>query len=60
MIATVYGLFHDVLDTLAGATLAIAVVAAHRYLSGGGLQERWHYADRQWTRWRCRRIIPAF
>ena len=40
MSATVYGLFHYVFDTLAGAALAIAVVAAHRYLSGGGLQER--------------------
>ena len=35
MIATVYGRFHYVLNTLAGAALAIAVVAAHRYLSGG-------------------------
>ena len=34
MIATVYGRFHYVLDTLAGAALAIAVVAAYRYLSG--------------------------
>ena len=33
MIATVYGRFHYVLDTLAGAALAIAVVAAYRYLS---------------------------
>ena len=37
MIATVYGRFHYVLDTLAGAGLAIAVVAAYRYLSGGGV-----------------------
>ena len=35
MIATVYGRFHYVLDTLAGAGLAIAVVVAYRYLSGG-------------------------
>jgi membrane-associated phospholipid phosphatase len=34
MIATVYGRFHYVLDALAGAALAIAVVVAHRYLSG--------------------------
>jgi len=33
MIATVYGRFHYVLDTLAGAALAIAVVTAYRYLS---------------------------
>ena len=33
MIATVYGRFHYLLDTLAGAALAIAVVAAYRYLS---------------------------
>jgi len=33
MIATVYGRFHYVLDTLAGAALAIAVVAAYRCLS---------------------------
>ena len=37
MIATVYGRFHYVLDTLAGAALAIAVVVAYRYLSGDGL-----------------------
>ena len=36
MIATVYGRFHYVLDTLAGAALAIAVVVAYRYLSGDG------------------------
>ena len=35
MLATVYGRFHYVLDTLAGAVLAFAVVAAYRYLSGG-------------------------
>ena len=40
MIATVYGRFHYVLDTLAGAALAIAVVMAYRYLSGGGTGER--------------------
>ena len=32
MVATVYGRFHYVLDTLAGAALAIAVVAAYRFL----------------------------
>jgi len=32
MIATVYGRFHYLIDTLAGAALAIAVVMAHRYL----------------------------
>ena len=37
MIATVYGRFHYVLDALAGAGLAIAVVVAYRYLSGGWL-----------------------
>jgi hypothetical protein len=35
LIATVYGRFHYVLDTLAGATLAIVVVVAYRCLSGG-------------------------
>jgi membrane-associated phospholipid phosphatase len=40
MIATVYGRFHYVLDTLAGAGLAIAVVVAYRYLSGGVPGER--------------------
>ena len=35
MVATVYGRFHYVLDTLAGAALAIAVVVAYRYLSAG-------------------------
>jgi membrane-associated phospholipid phosphatase len=35
LIATVYGRFHYVLDTLAGAGLAIAVVVAYRYFSGG-------------------------
>ena len=34
MIATVYGRFHYVLDTLAGAVLAIAVVAGYRYAFG--------------------------
>ena len=33
MIATVYGRFHYVLDTVAGAALAIAVVVAYRHLS---------------------------
>jgi membrane-associated phospholipid phosphatase len=33
MIATVYGRFHYLIDTLAGAALAIAVVVAYRYLS---------------------------
>ena len=37
LIATVYGRFHYVLDTLAGAGLAIAVVVAYRYFSGGGV-----------------------
>jgi len=36
MMATVYGRFHYVLDTLAGAALAVAVVVAYRYLSGDG------------------------
>jgi membrane-associated phospholipid phosphatase len=40
MIATVYGRFHYVLDTLAGAGLAIAIVLAYRYLSGGVPGER--------------------
>jgi membrane-associated phospholipid phosphatase len=40
MIAAVYGRFHYVLDTLAGAGLAIAVVGAYRYLSGGVPDER--------------------
>jgi membrane-associated phospholipid phosphatase len=35
MLATVYGRFHYVLDTLAGAALAIAVVMAYRYCCGG-------------------------
>jgi membrane-associated phospholipid phosphatase len=34
MIATVYGRFHYALDTLAGAVLAIAVVAGYRYVLG--------------------------
>jgi hypothetical protein len=40
MIATVYGRFHYVLDTLAGAALAIAVVVGYRYLFGVGPGER--------------------
>jgi membrane-associated phospholipid phosphatase len=40
MIATVYGRFHYVLDTLAGAALAIAVVVAYRLLAGNGPGER--------------------
>ncbi len=36
LFATVYGRFHYVLDTLAGAGLAIAVVIAYRYFSGDG------------------------
>jgi membrane-associated phospholipid phosphatase len=40
MVATVYGRFHYVLDTLAGAGLAIAVVVAYRYLSGDRPGER--------------------
>jgi membrane-associated phospholipid phosphatase len=35
LIATVYGRFHYVLDTIAGGGLAIAVVVAYRHLSGG-------------------------
>ena len=34
LIATVYGRFHYVLDTLAGAALAIVVVVTYRYLFG--------------------------
>jgi membrane-associated phospholipid phosphatase len=44
-IATVYGRFHYVLDTLAGAALAIAVVMAYRYLSGDGPGERQSASD---------------
>jgi len=40
MIATVYGRFHYVLDTVAGAALAIGVVVAYRYLSGDGRNSR--------------------
>src|SRR4029453_16537497 len=40
MIATVYGRFHYVLDTFAGAGLAITVVVAYRYLSGDRHGER--------------------
>ena len=40
MIAAVYGRFHYVLDTLAGAALAIAVVVGYRYLFGVGPGER--------------------
>ena len=36
MVATVYGRFHYVLDTLAGAALAIAVVVVYRSVSGNG------------------------
>ena len=36
MIATVYGRFHYVLDTLAGAVLAVAVVVGYRYVLGDG------------------------
>ncbi len=36
MLATVYGRFHYVLDTIAGAALAIAVVAGYRYVFGDG------------------------
>ena len=45
MIATVYGRFHYVLDTLAGAALAIAVVVAYRYFSGDGPGERQSACD---------------
>ena len=37
MIATVYGRFHYALDALAGAALAIAVVAGYRYFFGDGV-----------------------
>ena len=40
MIATVYGRFHYVLDTLAGAAVAIAVVVAYRHLSSDRPVER--------------------
>ena len=36
MIAAVYGRFHYVLDTLAGAALAIVVVLGYRYIFGDG------------------------
>ena len=35
-IATVYGRFHYVLDTLAGAALAIVVVLGYRHILGDG------------------------
>jgi membrane-associated phospholipid phosphatase len=35
IVGTVYGRFHYVLDTLAGAAVAIAVVGSYRSLSGG-------------------------
>ena len=40
MMATVYGRFHYVLDTVAGAILAVAVVMGYRYLSRGGPGQR--------------------
>jgi len=40
MIATVYGRFHYVLDALAGAALAIAVVVAYRYLAPASFNAR--------------------
>jgi membrane-associated phospholipid phosphatase len=40
MIATVYGRFHYVLDTLAGAAIAVGVVVAYRCLSGDGPGEK--------------------
>src|SRR5688572_26433131 len=40
MIATVYGRFHYVLDTLAGAALAIVVVLGYRYFFGDGPGEK--------------------
>ena len=40
MIATVYGRFHYVLDTLAGAALAIVVVLGYRFIFGNGSDER--------------------
>jgi membrane-associated phospholipid phosphatase len=50
MIATVYGRFHYVLDALAGAFLAIAVVVTYRYLSGNGPGERQSSCDGRSTR----------
>ena len=40
MIVTVYGRFHYVLDTLAGAALAIVVVLGYRYVFSDGPGER--------------------
>ena len=48
MLATVYGRFHYVLDTLAGAALAIAVVMAYRFLSGAGPGERYGFRILRW------------
>ena len=45
MIATVYGRFHYVLDTLAGAAIAVAVVVAYRCLSGDGPREKQSASD---------------
>ena len=45
MFATVYGRFHYVLDTLAGAALAIAVVVAYRFLSRDRPGERQSAGD---------------
>ena len=39
MIATVYGRFHYVIDTLAGAALAIVVVLGYQYFFGDGPDE---------------------
>jgi membrane-associated phospholipid phosphatase len=41
----VYGRFHYVLDTLAGAAIAVAVVVAYRYLCGAGPGERQTASD---------------
>jgi membrane-associated phospholipid phosphatase len=54
MIATVYGRFHYVLDALAGAALAIAVVVCYRSLFGDGPGERKQYAlGQRMTRTLC-------
>ena len=48
MLATVSGRFHYLLDTLAGAALAIAVVVAYRYLSGDGARREAVSAREGW------------
>ena len=47
-IATVYGRFHYVLDTLAGAALAIVVVLGSRYFLGDGPGERYGFRILRW------------